>query len=87
MFKITVRNNEGSQVALKDLVSLRLTFALAATMIWGGLLLTLVWSSYFLLLPAIVGFGLTLSAITGVCPLSFVIEKLVIQPRHQDTTK
>ena len=81
MFNLTVTQSEATTVSVKQIPSLRVTLAFAATLIWGGLLLAFFVDVRWLVLPALAGFGLMLTAVTGFCPMAFMIEHVVVR-RH-----
>lgn len=58
----------------------RAVFILAGTMILISLTLGWLFSPYWLLLTAFVGFNLLQSAFTGFCPAAIIFRKLGLKP-------
>lgn len=58
----------------------RFVFAFAGSVVLIGLLLATLYSPWWLLLPAFVGFNLLQAAFTGFCPLAIVLKKAGVQP-------
>ncbi|MEJ2041130.1 MAG: DUF2892 domain-containing protein [Desulfosarcinaceae bacterium] len=58
----------------------RFVMAFAGTVILISLLLTWLYSAYWLILAAFVGANLLQAAFTGFCPLAVVLKKLGVQP-------
>lgn len=85
MFNLTVVGSDIETVSLKKIPSLRATFAVAATLIWGGVVLAFFVDVRWLVLPALAGFGLTLTAVTGVCPMAFFVEHAIVRRRAKHT--
>jgi hypothetical protein len=58
----------------------RFVFAFAGTMVLLGLVLSQVFSPWWLLLPAFVGLNMLQAAFTGFCPLAMILKKSGVQP-------
>lgn len=58
----------------------RIVLAFAGTMVLVSLVLSQVWSPYWLLLAAFVGLNLLQSSFTGFCPLAIILKKLGVRP-------
>jgi hypothetical protein len=58
----------------------RFVFAFAGSVVLLGLVLSLLYSGWWLLLPAFVGMNLVQAAFTGFCPLAIILKKAGIQP-------
>jgi hypothetical protein len=58
----------------------RMVMAFAGAVILISLLLSLIYSHYWLFLTAFVGANLTQAAFTGFCPLAIILKKLGIKP-------
>ena len=58
----------------------RIVLAFAGTMVLVSLVLSQVWSPYWLLLAAFVGLNLLQSSFTGFCPLAIILKKLGVHP-------
>ncbi len=54
----------------------RQTHLIAGTMVWSGILLSLVVNPWWLALCALPGFGLLLDALTGICPMTLILKKM-----------
>jgi hypothetical protein len=75
MFELTVRGKE-EKVSLAALPALRQAFGVGAVFIILGVWLGVTEHAYFFALPLLVSFGLTLSAVFGVCPMAAIMEKM-----------
>lgn len=75
MFELTHRTH-AEKISLKDLPALRQAFAVGAIFIIVGIGLGVTVSEYFLVLPLLVSFGLSLSAFLGVCPMASILERM-----------
>lgn len=62
------------KVTLKQLPTLRQSFAVASLLIIVGMVLGFLTSPWFLALPLLVAFGLMLSATVGVCPMVLILQ-------------
>ena len=58
----------------------RIVMAFAGSMILVSIVLSLVHSTYWLLLTAFVGANLLQAAFTGFCPLAIILRKVGIKP-------
>jgi hypothetical protein len=58
----------------------RIVLAFAGSMVLLSLVLSLLFSPYWLLLAAFVGLNLLQSAFTGFCPLAIILKKLGARP-------
>ncbi len=58
----------------------RLVLAWAGSIVLISLLLSVTYSTYWLLLTAFVGANLLQSAFTGFCPLALVLKKVGVKP-------
>jgi hypothetical protein len=58
----------------------RFVFAFAGTMVLLGLVLSQLFSPWWLLLPAFVGLNMLQAAFTGFCPLAMILKKSGVQP-------
>jgi hypothetical protein len=58
----------------------RFVFAFAGSVVLLGLVLAMLTSSWWLLLPAFVGLNLLQAAFTGFCPLAIILKKMGVQP-------
>jgi Zn-dependent protease len=58
----------------------RVVMAFAGTLILVSLLLSLMHSSYWLFLTALVGANLLQAAFTGFCPLAIILKKMGMKP-------
>lgn len=74
-FDLTV-TEQVEKLPLRRLPSLRLALTIAGLLVLGGLALAYFAHPYFLILPALVGGGLTFSGTTGVCPMIGLVERL-----------
>lgn len=75
MFEITVRGKD-EKVSLTSMPALRQAFGVGAVLIIVGVWLGVTTNTYFLALPLLVSFGLSLSAVFGVCPMAVIMEKM-----------
>jgi hypothetical protein len=57
----------------------RIVMAFAGSMILLSLILTLVYSTYWLFFTAFIGANLLQSAFTGFCPLAIVLKKMGVK--------
>lgn len=57
----------------------RAVFALAGTMILLSVVLTLIWSPWWLALTGFVGLNMLQAAFTGFCPAALIFSKLGLQ--------
>jgi hypothetical protein len=64
----------------------RMVLAFAGSFILISLILSLLWSSYWLLFTAFVGANLLQSAFTGFCPLARILKAMGAKP-SSDTFK
>ena len=84
-FDLTVIEQD-EKLPLRRLPSLRLALTIAGLLVLGGLALAYVIHPYFLVLPALVGGGLTFSGSTGICPMIGLVELLPrFAQRSRDT--
>jgi hypothetical protein len=60
----------------------RFVFAFAGTVVLLGLILSQLFSPWWLLLPAFVGLNLLQAAFTGFCPLAMILKKAGVKPGH-----
>jgi hypothetical protein len=58
----------------------RFVFAFAGTLVLLGLVLSQLFSPWWLLLPAFVGLNVLQAAFTGFCPLAIILKKSGVQP-------
>ena len=58
----------------------RLVFAFAGSVVMLGLLLAVLVSPWWMLLPAFVGLNMLQAAFTGFCPLAIILKKSGVQP-------
>lgn len=58
----------------------RMVFAFAGTFVLVGLVLSQLFSPWWLLLPAFVGLNMLQAAFTGFCPLAIILKKAGLQP-------
>lgn len=58
----------------------QMVMAFAGSMIMVSLLLTLIHSTYWMLVTAFVGINMFQAAFTGFCPLAIVLKKAGIKP-------
>ena len=58
----------------------RFVFAFAGTVVLLGLVLSQLFSPWWLLLPAFVGLNMLQAAFTGFCPLAMMLKKAGVQP-------
>lgn len=75
--ELTVRGSDPRPVRLAHIPALRAAFVLASLIIFVGLGLGLWVDPRFLLLPALVGAGLLVSGVGGVCPMALFMERLL----------
>jgi hypothetical protein len=58
----------------------RFVFAFAGTLVLLGLVLSQLFSPWWLILPAFVGLNMLQAAFTGFCPLAIILKKSGVQP-------
>lgn len=58
----------------------RLVLAFAGTLVLVSLILSLVYSPWWLLFTALIGFNLVQASITGFCPAAWVFKKFGAKP-------
>lgn len=58
----------------------RIVMAFAGSMVLLSLLLSLIHSSYWMLLNAFVGINILQAAFSGFCPLAIVLKKIGVKP-------
>jgi hypothetical protein len=58
----------------------RFVFAFAGSLILLGLVLSQLFTPWWLLLPAFVGLNMFQAAFTGFCPLAIILKKSGVQP-------
>ena len=58
----------------------RFVFAFAGTIVLLGLVLSQLFSAWWLLLPTFVGLNMLQAAFTGFCPLAIILKKSGVQP-------
>ena len=58
----------------------RFVFAFAGSVVLLGLVLSQLFSTWWLLLPAFVGLNMLQAAFTGFCPLAMILKKSGVQP-------
>jgi hypothetical protein len=58
----------------------RFVFAFAGSVVLLGLVLSQLFSPWWLLLPAFVGLNMLQAAFTGFCPLAMILKKSGVQP-------
>lgn len=69
-------SQESNNTTLKNLRVLRQAFFLASVLVISGLGGHLFGYTYFLVLPALVAFGLMFSALVGWCPMIYILERM-----------
>ena len=63
----------------------RILFLLAGTVTLIGVLLSVVVSRWFLVVPALVGLNQLLMVTTGWCPMSLLLDRLQVGTKHPNT--
>lgn len=70
---------QAEPILLKSIPALRFAFAVAGSLVVGGVLLGMVVHEYFFSLPLVVAGGLLFSAVAGWCPLAVAIEQVFVR--------